>query len=214
MVPFHTFYVGGYLIDIWAILRIILGLWGFYNYHLFGKRLDAVFYQYKIRQLMSAFFVLEAFANLVIDAFGSMPAFLMLQVMGRLGVAFTVFAASKETLKSLPMTALLLFPLAVIVRVAGMDIDVLSLVSMALVLAAIWNFSIYSRILKPSRIQASARQLFLISVLAAYVFQFIGVLLGTDLETFVELSETIAVVVGFSMVRAVLRSDENRMATG
>lgn len=212
MVPFHTLYVGGYVVDLWALLRIILGLWGIYNYHLFGKRLDAVFYQWRIRQLMSAFFVIEAFADLVLDAFGGQPTFLLLRSAGRLGIAYTVFAASQQTLKMTSATALAILPSIAIVKIAGMDIDVLSLASMALVLMAVWNFSIYSRMLKPSRIQTASRQLFLLSVLASYVFQFVGVLLGTDLGTLVEFSETMAVVVGFAMVSAVLKSEEHVLA--
>lgn len=214
MVPLHTFYVGGYVVDLWALLRIILGLWGIYNYQLFGKRLDAVFYQWRTRQLMSAFFVLEAAADIVLDAFGYLPTFLMLRAIGRFGIAFTVFSASQQTLKMTAMAAALtISPLMGVVRFADMELDVLSLASIALVLAAIRNFSIYSAILAPSRIQAASRRLFLLSVLASYVFQFIGVLLGIDLGTFVELSETMAVVIGFAMLMAVLKSDETRMAT-
>ncbi len=210
----HTIQLAGYAIDIFALLRIILGLWGFYYYQLFSRRLDAVFYQWRIRQLMSVFFVLEAFADLAIDALGGPPAFLLLRSVGRLGIAYTIFAASQKTLKTAAMgAALMTSPLAGVVRVAGMDLDLFSLASMALVLAAIWNFSIYSEILKPSRLQDSARRFFLLSVLASYVFQSVAVLYGMNLDTLVELMETIAVAIGFVMVRAVLKSDETRMAT-
>lgn len=208
----HTVQFGGYALDIWALLRIILGLWGIHYYNIFGKRLDAVFYQYKTRQLMSVFFVLGAVADIVLDAFGNMPAFLLLRSVGRLGVAFTAFAASKQTLESVPVAAAIAFPLTGVIQVAGMDIDVLSLASMALVFAAAWNFSIYSKTLKPSKIHDLSRKIFLLAVLSSYVFQFVGVLLGMDIGTIVELSETIAVAVGFYMVRAVVKSDENRLA--
>lgn len=228
LVPY--LFVEGYPIDMLALFRIVFGLWAIHYYYIFGKRLDAVIYQWKTRQLMIAFFVLEAIGTLLFGALGEVPVFLAMREIGRLGVAFTLFSASQKILKSASMigfalpfltgwehadygsTLLRYELLGGVVQIAGLDVHVYSLASIMLVLAAIRNFSIYSKILKPSRIEDSTRKLFLLLVLAAYAFQFVGVLLDSTMLLFIELVETLAVALGFYLVRAVVKSDETRRA--
>lgn len=224
--------IDGYAVDLLALFRIVFGLWAIHYYYIFGRRLDAVIYQWKTRQLMIAFFVLEAMGTLLFSALGEVPVFLAMREIGRLGIAFTLFSASRKIMKSASLAFVFILPhlnevghtgygstpvrydglLGGVVQMAGLNAHVYSLVSMVLVLAAIRNFSIYSKTLKPSRIEDSTRKLFLLSVLASYVLQFVGVLLNSTMLLFVELAETLAVAIGFYLVRKVAKSDETRLA--
>ncbi len=237
MNPFVPYlFVDSYPVDLLALFRIVFGLWAIHYYYIFGKRLDAVVYQWKTRQLMIAFFVLEAIGTLLLGALGEVAVFFAMREIGRLGVAFTLFGASQKILKSASMLALPFLTgvaqmewlgnvsytprsieyglLGGVVQIAGLDVHIYSLISLMVVLAAIRNFSIYSKILKPSRIHDLTRKLFLLAVLSMYVFQFVGVLLGSTMLLFVELAETLAIAVGFYLVRAVVKSDETHSTSG
>lgn len=83
----------------------------------------------------------------------------------------------------------------------GLDVDVFALASIFLVLLSIRNFTIYSAKVGVGYAHFSARKLFTTSLLAAYMFQFVGTLPVTDMSLFVGLSETVAVCFGFYALR-------------
>ncbi len=202
--------VWGYSIDVLALLRIVLAIGAMYYYTLFGRRREeAKVYQYKTRMLTFAFFALESGAELFITAFGSVSALLLLlREIGRLGVAFTVFRISWKARRAAYVILALPFVFTGIVRVAGLYVDVFSLISIALVLLAINNYSICHKVREVSETHKSARSFFLLSILSYYAFLFAGVLLGMDLYFFAELPGTLAVALGLHSARAAAKFGE------
>ncbi len=200
------FLIGGYTFDAMSFARLVLALLGIYYYSLFSRRLDAVIYHYRLRQLTFVFFALGGLADFLLAGIGNAPFLLLAREVGQLGVAYTIFMASRNVLRSaLSAVFVLPFFFTGVLPVADFDIDVLSMISIFLILWAIWNFSIYSRKLAPSRIQDAARRLFLLSLLSSYIFQFVSVLLGLDLFLFVETAETLAVGIGVYVIREVVK---------
>lgn len=201
------FLIGGYTFDAMSFARLVLALLGIYYYSLFSRRLDAVIYQYRLRQLTFAFFALGGLADFLLAGAGNVPVLLVAREVGQLGVAYTIFMASRNVLRSaLSAVFVLPFFFTGVVSAGDFDIDILSMISIFLILWAIWNFSIYSRKLAPSRIQDAARRLFLLSLLSSYVFQFVGVMLGVDVYLFVETAETLAVGIGVYVIREVVKA--------
>lgn len=203
---FFTLPLGGLGIDLLALLRIMLAFCAMYYYTAFCRREEAGLYQCRTRRLTFAFFVLESGAELFLTAFGNASLPLLLREIGRLGVAFTVFVISRKTRGAAYAILALPFVFTGVVRVAGIDMDVFSLTSMALVLMAINNYSISNRALEVSETHKSARNLFLVSLVAYYAFLFTGVVLGIDAYFFAELPATLAVALGVYSARTAAKS--------
>lgn len=159
-------------------------------------------YQFKTRRLTFVFFALESGAEFIITALGNTGALLLLREIGRLGVAFTVFETSRKTRKSAYAVLALPFVFTGIVRVAGIYVDVFSLISIALVFMAINNHSICYKARETSETHKSARNFFLLSLLAYYAFLFMGTVLGMDTYFFAELPATLAVALGLYSARS------------
>lgn len=194
--------LGGYTLDSLAILRVSLALLAVYYYSLLLRRPEANAYQCGMKRVTFALFAIDGVAHLVLAALGT-PVFLVLREISELGVAFTQFSVSRNTLRYAASAAVLSPALlaAYTVNVAGVDIDVLALASIVLILLSIRNLMAYSKLMKTSYVCASAKKLFTLSLLAAYTFQFVGTLLVTDMSLFVGLSETFAVCFGFYALR-------------
>lgn len=190
--------VNGYSFDLLAILRILLGLFGILYYAVFDRIwLDAAVYPCKTRQITFAFFVLGAVADLFMGVVGNLPVIYAARTMGWLGVAFTIFSAHVNQKMHARLLAAGVVLLALVgVEVLGFDKIILSLVSMLLVIVAIYNCNVYSGVVKLNKFHNSARTVFLLLVMASFFFQFTGSMLGRDMSMFVRLAETLAVGMG------------------
>lgn len=211
--PVYHLFIGGYYVNALSLARLALGLLAIYYYSVFGRRLDASFYQHKTRQMTFVFFAIEAAADLLIGAIGTSPSLFLLREIGQFGVVFTIFSVSgKMIVEAAYFPAAFALPLLLlsqgIVRVAGLDVDMSSLVSMALVLLAVRNYGIYNAIWKPGRTEVRTRALFMLSLLASYAFQFVGTILDKDLGVVVDISETIAIALGLFAVREAAKTEK------
>lgn len=208
---FYHLVVSGYCLDVLDLLRILLALLAIYYYSIFGRRLDAAVYQHKTRQMTFLFFAIAALSDFLLHAFGTMtPVLLLAREVGQLGVAFTIFAVSRKMVAQVSFPLVLVMPsvLTGIVHVADMDLDILSLVSIALVLLAVRNYRIYNIVEKPGTAEARTRMLFTLALLTSYVFQFLAALFSTtDLILIVDLSELMAIALGVYAVRWAVKSE-------
>lgn len=199
-----------YNIDVFALLRLVLAILAVRYYEVLLKRPDAKVYQCKTKQTTFLLFAIDALAHLTSAAFGSVPPIQInaIRALSELGIAFTQFQLSQNVLKYAPGAFAVVPPVLLAsgaVRIMGLDVDVLALASIFLVLLSIRNFTIYSAKVGVGYAHFSARKLFTTSLLAAYTFQFISILSGSDLSLFVSLSETVAVSFGFYSLRAVVK---------
>lgn len=196
--------LGGYTLDMLALLRVGLALLAVYYYSLLLRRPEANAYQCGMKRVTFALFAIDGFAHTVLSALGNIPAFLALREISELGVAFTQFSVSRNSLRyatSPPALAPAVILAAYTLDAAGQNIDVLALASIALIVLSIRNLMAYNKLMKTNNVCASAKKLFTLSLLAAYTFQFVGTLLVTDMSLFVGLSETFAVCFGFYALR-------------
>lgn len=196
--------INGYVIDWGSLARLLLALGTVYYLRVFGRRTDAGVYQAKTREATFAFLALVPIVEFSIAAFGGTPVLFMLRDIGKLGAAFTVFQINRKIRE---YASAAFFVLGVggvaIVNVAGMDVDIVLAASMILVYLALFDFYAYSKSAGYGRVKSYAlRGLFLLSLLTSYVFAFTGALLGADLFFFEEVSELIALLIGFLSVRA------------
>lgn len=201
-----------YNVDVFALLRLVLAILAVRYYDVLLKRPDAQMYQCRTKQTTFLLFAIDALAHLAGAAFGGVPPIQInaIRALSELGIAFTQFQLSQNVLRSAPGAFAVVVPPVVLlasgaVRIMGFDVDVLALASIFLVLLSIRNFTIYSSKVSGGYAHFSARKLFTTSLLAAYVFQFISVLSGSDLSLFVSLSETVAVGFGFYSLRTVVK---------
>lgn len=196
------FFIGGYGFDALTLIRIVLCIWAIHYYDVFGKRIDAVFYHYKTRQMTFVFFFLEAISDTLLDVVENVPILLALREIGQIGAAYTIYSASEKTLRygSLIVLAMPFF-LTGTVRVSGWTVDVLSLLSMAFVLLAVRNYTTAGIAAKLDTRHDLIRKTFLFSLFFSYVFQFTSALWGADLFPLVEIFETVTVMIGFYTVR-------------
>lgn len=205
-------YVLGYAIDVFAASRVVLAILTMHYFRVFGRRPDAALFQSRSRHMIFAFLAVEAFSDLALDAIGSSPAILLLlREAGRLGVAASSFLCSQKILKQASYAAfvapLFLFAPGV-VRFGSADIALLPLAAIALMSVAIMNYPQATRILRLNRTLNLGRKFFLISMLAVYVFRFVGAFLGTDLSELEQLMETMTVAVSAVGMKHVTEKNE------
>ncbi len=200
--PLPYLILQGYTIDMLALLRVILALLGVYYYSLLLKRPEANAYQCGIKQMTFILFTIDGISHMVLAALGT-PVFLVLREISELGVAFTQFSVSRNTLRyAAPAAVFVPVTLAAYTANAvGLNIDVLALASIVLILLSLHNLKAYSKLMKTNYVNTSAKKLFTTSLLAAYTFQFVGTLLMTDMSLFIGLSETVALCFGFYALR-------------
>ncbi len=203
--PIYHLFIGGYQypIDILDLLRLVLALLAVYYYRVFSKRVDAAFYQHGTRQLTFVFFALDATASFLVEIV-PLPIVYLLREVGQFGVGLTIFSASGKMVESPAFAAVFVLPMLVrgIVNIGGLGIDVSSLVTIAFLFLAMRNYAVYNRTHAPSKLESSFRTLFMTALLASYVFQFMGVLLAQDMVVFIDLFQTLALVLGVYAVRA------------
>lgn len=194
--------INGYVIDWGSLVRLLLALGTVYYLRVFGRRTDARMYQAKTREATFAFLALVPIAEFSIAAFGGTPLLFMLRDIGKLGAAFTVFQINRK-IREYASAALFVLGGMAIVNVAGMDVDLVLAASMILVCLALFDFYAYSKSAGYGRVKSYAlRGLFLLSLMASYVFAFTGTLLGADFFLFEEVSEIIVLLIGVLSVRA------------
>lgn len=199
----HLF-IGGYGFDVLTLLRMLLSIWAIHYYDVFGKRIDAVFYHYKTRQMTFVFFFLEALSDTLLDVMENVPMLLVLREIGQIGAAYTIYSASEKTLRYGSLIVLALpFLLTGQAQIAGWNIDALALLSMAIVLLAVRNYTRAGIAAKLDAGHDLIRKAFLFSLFFSYVLQFTSALWGVDLFPLVEIFETITVMIGFYTVRSV-----------
>ncbi len=200
-----------YNVDVFALLRLVLAILAVRYYDVLLKRPDAKVYQCKTKQTTFVLFAIDALAHLTGAAFGSVPPIQInaIRALSELGIAFTQFQLSQNVLRSAAGAFAVVVPPVLLasgaVQIMGLDVDVFALASILLVLLSIRNFTIYNAKTGVGYAHFSARKLFTTSLLAAYIFQFISTLSGSDLSLFVSLSETVAVGFGFYSLRAVVK---------
>ncbi len=203
--PFYDHVIGGYSIDLLALLRIVLSIGAIYYYTMFCRKKEARLYQCGLKRTTFVFFLIESGAEFLTAALGNMDILFLLIILGRLGVAFTVFWVSQNVVASASAYAPLVIPLVFtgVVQLAGLPIDGLSLLSIVLMMLTIRNYTTYYKTQKVSAgAPDSARMFFLLSLLSYYVFLFTGTLLGVDLYSIGELAIVLAVGLGFYSARA------------
>lgn len=209
--PFYAPAIGGYSMDLFALLRIALSIGAIYYYTMFCKHKEAKLYQCRLKRMTFIFFFIESSAELLTAAFGHMDVLFFLIALGRLGVAFTVFWVSQNVVASSSSAyAPLVIPLVFtgVVQLAALPIDILSMVSIVLILLTIRNYMTYYKTQKGSGSSDSARSFFLLALLSYYTFLFIGTLLEVDLEFIGELAIALAVGLGFYSARTAAKLSE------
>lgn len=209
--------VGGYTIDPLALLRILLGLGAIYCYSVFSRRADSFLYQCEVRRAVFVFLTLAAASEFIITALGGveLPALVMARRIGRVGTAFGIFACSSSWRPLRRVSMIVFFSLlmtgmaglAGTFKVAGLVIHVPALAAIGLMLLASYNYRLHTKTTGLPGLQEVARNLFLLALLTAYVFRFVGVLLGVDLLVFMELAETLALAMGFMAIFSAVKED-------
>lgn len=207
---FYAPVIGGYTIDLFALLRIALSIGAIYYYTMFCRHKEAGLYQCGLKRMTFVFFFIESSAELLTAALGNMDILFFLIAAGRLGVAFTVFWVSQNVVASLSTYAPLVIPLVFtgVVQLAALPIDILSLVSIVLILLTIRNYTTYYKTQRGSGASDSARSFFLLALLSYYTFLFIGAFLDVDMESVGELAIALAVGLGFYSARAAAKLSE------
>ncbi len=219
-------FIGGYAVDPLAVLRILLGLGTVWCYSIFSKRPESFIHHCEVRRAVFGLLTLAAAAEIIITALGvEPPAIVLLRRTGRMGAAIGIFCCSSawkplRRLSTVVVSSLLLVGIvsmggiASILQVNGLDIHIPSLVDMVFLLMAIYNYSTCREAGGQSGMQDLARKFFLLSLLAAYVFRFVGVLVGMDLLVFMELAETLALAAGFLAIYSTTNPRFNQFSRG
>lgn len=208
---FYAPVIGGYTIDLLAILRIALSIGAIYYYTMFCKHKEAKLYQCRLKRMTFVFFLVESGAELLTAALGNMDILFFIIAAGRFGVAFTVFWVSQNVVASSSSAyAPLVIPLVFtgVVQLAALPIDILSLVSIVLILLTLRNYQMYYKTQRGSGSSDSARSFFLLALLSYYTFLFIGALLDVEMESIGELAIVLAVGLGFYSARAAAKLSE------